>query len=615
MEIIIKNGLVFSGNPEPPQIKNILIQNGIIRNITTDEIPETQGSKVIDAKGMWVMPGFIDFHTHYDAEIEASPGLTESLRHGVTTITLGSCSLSLALGTPEDLADMFSRVEAIPRSQVLPLLEKVKTWNTIKEYKEHLNSLPLGPNVTSFMGHSCLRSYVMGLGRSLAKGVKPTKKELEKMNELLEEALDEGFLGLSINTLIWDKMDGTRYRSKPLPSTFATWKEYRYLLNTVRKRKRVFQGVPNVSSKYNLVLFMAESMGIFREKLKTTIISMMDVNSNRILYRLIGFLSRILNTVFRGDFRYQALPEKFDLYADGVDVVVFEEFGAGTAAIHIQDLVERKKLLKDPKYRNWFRRQWTNIFLPRVFHRNFKKAYVVDCPDKSLIGKTFYQIAKERNQHVVECFLDLCAEYGNDVRWYTVIANDRKKPLQHIVNHPDILIGFSDAGAHLRGMAHYNFPLRMLKLVRDAELEGKPFMKMEKAVWRLTGEIADWLGIDAGHIEIGKRADIVIVNPEGLNEDLEKDVEAPMPEFQNFMRWVRRNNKAVKAVLVNGRIAVWEGEPTPEVGKSHEMGKFLECYLGNEDNRVPVYVKKPEFAKIEEAEVAYAIANPANPST
>ncbi len=610
MEVVIQNGLVFSGNPDPPARKNILIQNGIVKAITSEEIPITQGTHLIDAKGMWVMPGFIDFHTHYDAEIEANPGLTESLRHGVTTISLGSCSLSLALGTPEDLADMFSRVEAIPRDQVLPLMERVKTWNTIREYKEHLNSLPLGPNVTSFIGHSCLRSYVMGLERSLTKGVQPTRKELEEMNRLLEEALDEGFMGLSINTLIWDKMDGKRFRSRPLPSTYATWKEYRYLNQTVRKRRRVFQGVPNVSSKYNLVFFMAESVGLFRNNLKTTIISLMDVKSNRILYRILGILSRILNKVFQADFRYQALPEKFDLYADGVDVVVFEEFGAGTAAIHIQDHLERKKLLKDTKYRRWFRRQWTNLFLPRVFHRNFKEATVVSCPDKSLVGKTFYEISRERNQHVVDCFLDLCAEHGNEIRWYTVIANDRKKPLQMIVSHPDILIGFSDAGAHLRGMAHYNFPLRMLKLVHDAEREGKPFMSIEKAVWRLTGEIADWFGIDAGHLEVGQRADIVVINPEGLDENLEKDIEAPMPEFNNFMRWVRRNNQAVKAVLVNGRIAVWDGEPTEEVGKSRKMGRFLECKLNEGDNRVRAFVTKPVFSPIEEKELVYAAANP-----
>jgi hypothetical protein len=88
------------------------------------------------------MPGFIDFHTHYDAEVELAPSLSESVRHGVTTVVLGSCSLSLALGTPEDLADMFCRVEAIPYGTVRSLLEERKRWNTLGEYLEHLDSLP-----------------------------------------------------------------------------------------------------------------------------------------------------------------------------------------------------------------------------------------------------------------------------------------------------------------------------------------------------------------------------------------------------------------------------------------------------------------------------------------
>lgn len=606
MEILINNGLVFTGEKEAAKHKNILIRNGKIVDITSDEIKVSQGTKVINAAGNWVMPGFIDFHTHYDAEIEVSPGLKESIRHGITTVSLGSCSLSLALGSPEDLADMFSRVEAIPREEVLPLLKKVKNWNSIRTYKSHLKSLPLGPNVTSFLGHSCLRAYVMGLDRSLNPKQKPSKKELNQMNELLEEALEEGFMGLSINTLIWDKMDGDRFRSKPLPSTFAKWSEYRFFNRTLRKWGRIFQGVPNVSSKYNLILFMAESSGIFRNKLKTTIISMMDVKSNRLIYRLLGVLSRILNKVFNADFRYQALPEKFDLYADGVDVVVFEEFGAGTAAIHLQDMVERKKLLKDTKYRNWFRRQWTNIFLPRVFHRDFNDSKIVECPNKDLIGRSFSSIAKERKQHVVDTFLDLCAEFGNDIRWYTVIANDRLKPLQAIVSHPDVMIGFSDAGAHLRGMAHYNFPLRLLKMVRDADLAKKPFMSIEKAVWRLTGEIADWLGIDAGKIAIGKRADIVIVRPEGLDEKLEEDVEAEIPEFKNFVRLVRRNDKAIRAVIVNGKIAVEDGQPKKELGKESGFGTFLECFARNSAEPIfePIQIfestledsKQPQFA-------------------
>ena len=574
MAVYIKNGMLYDGTGSKPCKKNILIQDGLIKSITEVSLDESNFSEVIDANGKWITPGFIDLHTHYDAEIEVDPGLSESTRHGVTTVALGSCSLGLTPGTPDDLADMFSRVEAIPHSVVLPLLKEKMNWTSMADYAHHLNSLPLGPNVTSFVGHSAIRAKAMGLERSLTKGAKPTKAELEKMNELLNEGLDAGYLGLSINTLRWDKMDGSRFRSRPLPSTYASWSEYAYLNRSVRKRGRIFQGVPNVSTKINVLMFLWQSFPWFRRTLKTTVISLMDVRSNRLLYLLVGFLARIANSIFRTNFRLQALPEVFDLYADGVDVVVFEEFGAGTAAIHLSDLAERKKLLLEPKYRKWFRRQWTNWFLPRVFHRDFNQSKIVECPDQSLVGKSFIEIAKECKEHVVDVFLDLCAEFGNDIRWYTVIGNDRPGPLRHITSHPDVLIGFSDAGAHLRGMAHYNFPLRFLKFVHDQIKNGSPYMTFEKAIWRLTGEIADWLGIDAGKIKEGKRADLVIIDPAYFtSNEVEEIHEAEIPGYNGYKRLVRRNDQLVDRVYINGKLAWLDGKI--QKGPSEKLGSFL----------------------------------------
>src|SRR6185503_18729090 len=120
---------------------------------------------------------------------------------------------------------------------------------------------------------------------------RPSDAELRRMEELLGEALDEGYLGLSIQTLPWDKMGGSRaFRSRPLPSTFARWSEHRRLTRHLRARGRVFQGVPNVSTKWNVILFLLESVGLFRPTLKTTVISMMDIRAARGIYRVIGAL-------------------------------------------------------------------------------------------------------------------------------------------------------------------------------------------------------------------------------------------------------------------------------------------------------------------------------------
>ncbi|MBT5705517.1 MAG: amidohydrolase family protein, partial [Verrucomicrobia bacterium] len=166
------------------------IRDGIVALVSETPIAHDRAAEVIDAKGRWVMPGFVDLHTHYDAEVEVSPGLSESVRHGVTTIFMGSCSLGASLGEPEDIADIFCRVEGIPRPIMLPLLKERKSWNSLGEHFEHLDQLPLGPNVASFVGHSNIRMHVMGFERSVEPKEKPTQAELEQMEALLEEGLD-----------------------------------------------------------------------------------------------------------------------------------------------------------------------------------------------------------------------------------------------------------------------------------------------------------------------------------------------------------------------------------------------------------------------------------------
>ena len=155
------------------------------------------------------------------------------------------------------------------------------------------------------------------------------------------------------------------------------------------------------------------------------------------------------------------------------------------------------------------------------------------------------------------------------------MANDRIKPLRKIVDHPDVLIGFSDAGAHLRNMAHYSFPLRLLKLVQDGAKEGKNFMSMERAFYRLTGEIGDWFGLPCGRLMPGRKADIVIIDPDGLDAALDETHEEEMPGFEGLRRLVRRNPKAVPHVFINGIRAIRDGLPVADLGRTHHMGRVL----------------------------------------
>jgi N-acyl-D-aspartate/D-glutamate deacylase len=571
---LIRGGTVFDGSGRDGVVSDVLVMGGRIAAIGP-ALPAPEGARIVDAAGAWVTPGFVDLHTHYDAELEIAPALSESVRHGITTVLVGSCGLSMAVGSPEDLADMFCRVEGVPRTEVLPLLERVKDWKDPPGYLEHLERLPLGPNVTSLLGHSAVRAHAMGLGPSLDRGVRPSADELAAMERMLEEALDAGYLGLSINTLPWDKMDGERFRSRPTPSVFATWSEYRGLARVLRRRDAIFQGVPDLSTGLNVALFLAASAGIGREPLKTMIIALIDSKATRGIHRAAGHLIELCNRFLNARMRIQALPNPFDLWVDGLEVPVIEEFAAGTAALHEGDPASRAALLRDPDYRRRFARDWGNRFLGRAYHRDLFEARIVHCPDHSLDGKTFGEIAKERGQEPLETFLDLQAELGNRLRWHTVVGNDRERELRWILTRPSILVGFSDAGAHLRNMGYYNFPLRMLRRVRDASLAGRPFMSVGRAVQRLTSEIADYLAIDAGRLEVGRRADVTIVDPEGLTDDVERIEEADMPGFPGLRRLVRRNDAAVRAVFVRGRLA-WDGAAvTGGFGRERGFGTVL----------------------------------------
>ena len=153
-------------------------------------------------------------------------------------------------------------------------------------------------------------------------------------------------------------------------------------------------------------------------------------------------------------------------------------------------------------------------------------------------------------------------EHGRALRWRTTISNHRPEVLKKLARDSGIQMGFSDAGAHLRNMAFYNMGLRLLRHVRDAELAGKPFMTIENAVHRLTGELADWYRIDAGHLRIGDRADLAIVDPDRLDSTLDGYAEESVDQYGGLSRMVNRNDDTVAAVFVGGRAVFLDGEPT-----------------------------------------------------
>ena len=364
---LITNGTIFTGDQNQKAfVGNLLFnEDGIIEQISSDAIPTDENTTVVDASGKWVVPGFIDSHTHYDAEVIASPGLRESARHGVTSVIMGSCSVSAVFNNPEETTDSFTRVEAIPRYIMLPLLEEKKDWNTPEAWKKHILSQPLGINVASFIGHSDIRVKAMGIARSVKDNEKATDKEREAMKTMLQQALDAGFLGMSTMDNPWDKMDGDKYWSHKTPSFYASWKERKNLIDLLRERGAILQGAPNLVTRVSAGNYLMASSGIGRKPLKTTMIAMMDLIGDRYVLPLVSKLSWVFNKTMRADFRMQSPPAPFTVYYDGVDSVMFEEFPSGEAMRHLaKNLDERNEMIRDPQFRENFKKEIHNY--PKV---------------------------------------------------------------------------------------------------------------------------------------------------------------------------------------------------------------------------------------------------------
>ncbi|MPY96942.1 MAG: amidohydrolase family protein [Actinophytocola sp.] len=573
-DLVIRGGCFFDGTGAPPVIRDLGVRAGRVAAISAEPLA-TEGAVVVDAEGRWVMPGLIDVHTHYDAEALVAPGLSESVRHGVTTVVFGNCSLSTVYASPDDCADLFSRVEALPWDAVHSSVKEHQTWSGPHRYVEALESRPLGPNVAAFIGHSDIRAAVMGLDRATDPDEQPTPTELSRMCTMLADALDAGFLGLSTVRSSFSKLDGVRYPSRQLPSTYASWREYRALNRVLRDRGRLHQCTPNAARKAEIGKFFAQSAGRGRAPLKTTMLAAADLKADPKLIWLLTKATALLNRVIASDLRWQHLPVPFEVYADGIDLVVFEEFGSGAAALNVRDVVKRGELVDSEAYRRRFRKDIERRFGPKLWHRDLYDAEVVSCPDAELIGKSFGRVAEERSIHPADAFLDLVVAHGAALRWRTTIANHRPDVLDKIADDPQIQMGFADSGAHLRNMAFYNAGLRLLRRVKESAEDGHEFLSLERAVHRLTGELGDWYGLDAGTLLLGDRADIAVIDPAGLSEASADYAEAVLDGLGGVSRMVNRNDDAVAATIVGGDLVYRYGTFADGFGTTRSSGSFL----------------------------------------
>ncbi|HIK08005.1 MAG TPA: D-aminoacylase [Trichormus sp. M33_DOE_039] len=564
LDLLIQNGLIFDGLGSAPVRGDVGIQNGQIVSIAPSlNIPARE---VVDAAGLWMTPGFIDIHTHYDLELEIAPGLSESVRHGVTSVVIGNCSLSIAIGEPQMLADIFQRVETLSHRLIAKWLQTSVSWQTPAEYLQHLQQLPLGPNIAPLLGHSALRAEVMGLERSLK--VQPSKFELKIMQRIAADALDAGFVGVSIDMFPWHRMSG-EWRGVTIPSQHAKLKEYAMLADLCRRRDRVFQVTPNLQRLASFVDILRMGVGIGKRPLRLTVLSALDAVHNRHLWKIFSPILYIWNHLLGGNVRFQTLTEPFTIYSDGPVTPLFEDFSTGAQLNGCDSRQERQKLWQSLAFRCQFRQEWLKG-KHKSFHRDLNLITVVQCPQSSWEGLSFAEIARQQQQEPIDFFIQALQEYDTDLRWVATGANDRLKPRLALMQHPYILPGFTDAGAHVRNLGYYDGALSLLKQAVTSK-----FMSPEAAICRVTGEPAQWFRLDTGVLKVGAKADIVLLDPHALNQPISPQVEILDPVLDGEPRMVKRDSEGiVAAVYINGVRVVSQGKVGDRLGRE-KLGSVL----------------------------------------
>lgn len=613
-DLLLRNALLFDGSGHAPRQADVAVANGRIAAIAA-QLPVADAAQSVDLQGQWLMPGLLDVHTHFDLEVEIEPQLPEAVRHGTTTVVVANCSLGLAYGAQrrngeDPIVDCFARVENVPKPVLRKVADRVD-WNDSADYLAHFDRLPLGPNVVPMIPHSMLRVEVMGLQASVERD--PTADELARMEALVEKGMREGYVGFSTDALPFHFLANAPNTQKQIPTQFAPFSELKRLTGVVRRWGRVWQATPPKDDKLAVLRnFLLTSGRLYGRPLKVTAVAAIDIATNRLLLKMGLLMSRLLNsTLLRGVFRLQALAAPFKVWSDGVVTPIAEEVPVlrRLNECDLEDRAARAKIMADPAWVADFRRMWRHgkegFGLARlkrwlrlddnILTRDLRDMTIDLCPVADWNGESM-QVVYERLQRWqasgdgarsgaegeafasfpkplgddADFFLHLLRRYDTDLRWWTVTANRDPATIKTLLFNPLLLPGFNDSGAHLTNMAFYDGNLRMLKIAQVDGLE-----RVAQAVRRLTGEPAEFFGLDVGRVEVGAVADLAVIDPEALRRfDPDQCVEYIYREAFEHHQLVNRPQGVVEMVLIGGRVA-WNDNAYAACFGHDRMGRVL----------------------------------------
>jgi len=601
-QVLIRGARVFDGTGGPSAVEEIAIADGKIA-ARGHGLPLNRAERVVDATGRWLLPGLLDIHTHLDLEVELAPGLPESVRHGTTTVVVGNCSLGTAFGAQrrngdDPILDCFTRVENMPKPVLRKVVDRID-WHTTGEYFSHLDQLPLGPNIVPLLPHSMLRIEAMG-STDAAVTREPTATERERMRDLLQQAMAQGYAGLSTDSIPFHYLANDPHRSARIPAQHASWSELKELLDVVRSHDRVWQCTPDAANRIKTFFrFFLTSGRLFGKPLKTSALTAVDLTHERNTYKLFPIIANLLNSrLVDGRFHFQVLGTPFRMFAEGAICPIFEEFESSRRlmSLEIEDAAGRQREMDSADFGALFVREWHDSGAVSTFNRDLDALHIERVPVPEWYGETFGAVYRRLLQFQTgdrsaarsvtesdafysfpsplrkqgEFLLHLFRRYDRDLRWWFTIANDRPRILRDLLFHPHLLPGFNDSGAHLINLAFFDGNLLTLQIAARESLE-----MVAKAVRRLTREPAEFFGVDAGRLDVGAQADVVLLDPEALRQyDTDANRRMIYRDIFEHEQLVNRSDGVVAAVFIAGE-QVWDGTGfTPALGQKR-LGRAL----------------------------------------
>jgi N-acyl-D-aspartate/D-glutamate deacylase len=555
-DVLIRGGMVVDGTRLPRYQADVGIKDGRIAKI--GNLKAHQASRVIDADGAIVAPGFVDLHTHYDAQLFWDPYCTISSWHGVTSIVIGNCGFGFAPVKPElrDRAMLtMTRTEAIPYASMKAGLPW--DWVTYPEFLNSVDRHPKGVNMLPFVPMAPVMTWVMGL-EDAKSGRLPTEAETREMCRIINEAMDKGACGWSAQRFGRNSVQAD-YDGTPMVTDLMADETALALARVLGERNEGFIQMSYIpdASKYE---------GDAQDHTEHHFEELAKVSGRPILYNAIA-----VNDAYPERFRRQlhwiesCARRGIRVYGQSATLEVgfafsFKDWNLwddmpAWREVTTGSIEDRLLKLSDPQRRPELRK----VEQTGLITNNVADIFVLECKDPSLKkyeNMKIGEIAKMENKHPVDALLDIATADGLNAEFYTPPINTRVDHMAELIKSDGLAIfGVSDGGAHTKFFTGGRYATEaLIKFVRD-----NPVLSLEEAHWRLSAHPALCAGFkNRGTLVEGSWADIVVYDLKNLNiQPMEIVHDFPGGEWRRVQR-----ADGYRAIMVNGQITFDEGNCT-----------------------------------------------------